>query len=320
MDNIMETAHLRYFVAVVDHQSFSKAAAFCHTSVSNLSEQIQTLEKRVRQTLLDRNRRRIMPTEAGRLLLPYARQILGGLDEAKQIMRALNDTSDGKVSVGVLPSIASCFLAHILNSFVEEHPKIQVLVHQDVTQQMLSLIETGKLDMGIAILPIRDNGFGTETLYSEEMLLALHPHHTLTRKQTIFGDDLLSEKLILSKEGTCRGGCSVRLCKRLHISPQIVFQSGQLDTIQSLVAAGKGISIIPETAITDTPANITYRQMENPKLKRSIVIVTRKKRPFKPAASKFYHHLLQASQTFKPPVSRCSRPKMSPEAVKAGTA
>lgn len=314
MDNTMEIAYLRYFAAVVEHQSFSKAAESCHTSVSNLSEQIQTLEKHVRQTLLDRNRRKIVPTEAGRLLLPYAQRILTELKEAGRVMKRLDGRTDGKVSIGVLSSIAPCFLAHVLNSFVEKHPNIQVVVHEDLTTQMLSLIETGKLDMGIASLPIRDNGFGTETLYSEEMLLALHPGHSLTRKQVIFGDDLISEKLILSKEGLCQGGCPLRLCKRQNISPQIIFQSGQLETIRSLVAAGKGISIIPETAITDTPALITYRQMVNPKLKRSIAIVTRKKREFTPPALQFYKHLLQASQTFKPPVVNCSPPKRLAEA------
>lgn len=314
----MEIAYLRYFVAVVEHQSFSKAAASCHTSVSNLSEQIQTLEKHVRQILLDRNRRKIFPTEAGRLLLPHAHRILDELKEAGRVMKMLDSRAGGKVSIGVLSSIAPCFLAHVLKSFVEKYPNIQVVVHEDLTMQMLSLIETGKLDMGIASLPIRDNGFGTETLYSEEMLLALHPRHSLTRKQAIFGDDLLSEKLILSNEGLCQGGCPLRFCKRKNISPQIIFQSGQLETIQSLVAAGKGISIIPETAVTGMPVAITYRQMVNPKLKRSTAIVTRKKREFTSPALQFYKHLLQVSQTFKPPTVKCSPPKRSADDVKTG--
>jgi DNA-binding transcriptional LysR family regulator len=150
------------------------------------------------------------------------------------------------------------------------------------------------------------------------MLLALHPRHSLTRKQAISGDDLLSEKLILSNEGLCQGGCPLRFCKRQNISPQIIFQSGQLETIQSLVAAGKGISIIPETAVTDAPVAITYRQLVNPKLKRSTAIVTRKKRPFTSPALQFYKHLLQVSQTFKLPAVKCSPPKKLADDVKTG--
>ena len=297
----MEITHLRFFVAVVEQQSFSKAAIFCRTSVSNLSEQIQTLEKDVGNVLLDRNRRQIVTTEAGEELLPHARRVLTEMAAAQNAMRTLGVGVEEKVSVGVLPCIAPSFLSHVLNSFFEQNSNIQVHVYVHEAAQMLPLIEARKLDMGIASLPIRDNGFGTETLYSEEMLLALYPRHFLTRKRVISGEDLLSEKFIVAKEGAGQTGCPMRLCKQKKTSPQIIFHHGHLETVQSMVAAGNGISIIPESAITDTPVPIIYRQLVNPQLKRSIAIVTRKKRAFKPSVLKFYKHILQASQTFKLP-------------------
>ncbi len=300
----MDIIQLRYFVAIVDCGSFSKAAAHCHVSQPALSIQIQKFESRLGKILLNRSHRRIVPTEAGNLLLPRARAILSQVEEAKQEVRKSGNSRKGKVYVGVLPTIASCFLAHVLNSFVELHPKTQVVVsNENMTAQMLPMIEAGNLDLGIISLPMREQGFDTETLYSEEMLLALHPHHPLTRKPTILIEDLLSEKFILSHEGHCLSGCAVRFCKRLNFSPHIIFKSGQLDTIQSMVAAGKGISLIPQTAIAETLASITYRQLENPRPKRSIAVVTRNKTPLKTTAQEFYQHLRQASQTFKLPTT-----------------
>ena len=298
----MDIPHLRYFVAVVEHQSFSKAAVHCNTSTSNISEQIQKFEKRIGKALLDRSRRRVVPTEAGEILLQRARKILADLESANLEVRNVGERKAGKVLVGILMTIAPCFLVHVLNTFVEQFPDIQVCLYETTTALMLSMLDMGKLDLGITSLPVRDSVFETEVLFSEEMLLALHPCHPLTRKQAIYKEDLESEKFILSKEDHCFGGCAFRLCRRNNFSPRIVFQCGCLATIQSLVAAGKGISLIPQTAILEA-TTIAYRQLENPRPRRSIAVVTRSKRILKPAARQFLQHLREASQTFKLPVA-----------------
>ena len=314
--NNVDINQLRYFVAIADCGSFSKAAARCHVSQPALSVQIQKLESRLGKVLLNRSHRRIVPTEAGYLLLPRARAILGQVEEAKQEVRNVDERKTGKILVGILMTIAPCFLVHILNSFVDQFPDIQVCLNETTTALMLSMLDAGKLDMGITSLPIRDNGFGTEILFSEEMLLALHPRHPLTRKQAICKKDLESEKFILSKEDHCLGSCALRLCSQDNILPRIVFQNGHLAMIQSLVAAGKGISLIPQTAIAETSVSITYRQLENPRPKRSIAVVTKNKVPLKTTAQKFYQHLRQASQTFKLPATN-GLISLSPEETKA---
>ena len=286
-------------MAVVDQGSFSKAAARCNISQSNLSEQVQKLESRVGKPLLNRSHRLIVPTDAGNLLLRRATRILAQIEKAKQEIRSSDGIRAGRVSFGVLPTIAPCFLALVLSSFVERHPKIQVFVHENMAEQSLQLIETGKLDLGIVSLPIREHGFETETLFSEEMLLALHPGHPLTRKRNIFKEDLLSEKFILSQEDHGFSDYTIGFGRRHNFHPRIVFRGGQLATIQTLVAAGKGISLIPQTAITNTSSTpITYRQLETPWPKRSIAIVTRNKRPLKVSAQEFLTHLRQVGKNF----------------------
>ena len=309
----MDTNQLRYFVAVVNQGSFSRAAVRCNISQSNLSEQVQKLESRVGKSLLNRSHRRIVPTEAGNILLRRATRIFAQIEKAKQEIRSSDGIRAGKVSFGVLPTIAPCFLAHVLASFVERCPKIQVFVHENMAEQSLQLIETGKLDLGIVSLPVREHGFETETLFSEEMLLALHPCHPLTRKRTIFKEDLLSEKFILSQEDHNFSDCAIGFCRHHNFHPRIVFRSGQLATIQTLVAAGKGISLIPQTAIADKSTTITYRQLENLRPKRSIAIVTRNKRSLKFAAQEFLTHLRHFGKNFctdglKNNGRNCSRP------------
>ena len=287
----MDTIQLRYFLAVVEHGSFSKAAARCHVSQSTLSEQVQKLENGVGKTLLNRNRRRIVPTDAGNLLVRRAKRIMAEMELAKHEIRSSDGTRAGKVAFGVLPTIAPCFLAHVLDSFVERYPKMQVFVHENLVEHTLQLIEEGKLDFGIVSLPVRENGFETETLFSEEMQLALHPGHPLTRKRTIYKEDLASEKFIFSHENHCLGETVSNFLRRRNFHPRIIFRCGQIATITSLVAAGKGISLVPQTAIAGARKDIIYRQLENPRPTRSIAIVTRNKRPLKLAAQELLKHL-----------------------------
>jgi LysR family hydrogen peroxide-inducible transcriptional activator len=286
----------------VELESFSQAAAQCHISQPALSEQIQKLEARVSTTLLNRNHRRIVPTEAGLILVKRAKTILEQIEEAKYEVRSCDGTNAGKVSVGILPTIAPYFLAHILDDFIKQSPKIQVHIHENTTDHSLHLIETGKLDMGIISLPVRDNGFHAEKLFSEEMLLAVHAHNPVARKRTVLTDDLRSEKFILMQEDHCLGKQVVGFCNRHDFQPQIVLRCGQLATVQSLVGAGMGISLIPQMAITEKPTDVIYRQLEHPRPKRSIAIVTRNKRPLKLAAQQFLKHVRLAGKAFKLPV------------------
>jgi len=300
----VDTTQLRYFVAVVDCQSFSKAAVRCHTSQPNLSEQVRNLEGSLGTILLDRSSRQIVPTGTGKLLWERAKTILSQIDETKQVLRSIAAPGTERVAIGVMTTVASCFLAHVLNSFVQLHPKIQLDIHENITPELLPMIEQGSLDLGIVGLPLRRKGFTIETLFSEEMLLALHPKHPLTLKHAIFKADLISEKLILSQAGLCMGGGPLGFSKRNDFSPRIVFRNGQFDTIQSLVAAGNGISLIPQTAIAETPAPITFRKVEDTELKRSIAAVTRSKRELKQSATAFLRHLRKAGQNFKFPTTK----------------
>jgi LysR family hydrogen peroxide-inducible transcriptional activator len=293
----VDITQLRYYLAVAELGSFSKAAARCHVSQPALSVQMQKLEFRMGKLLLNRNHRRIVPTEAGLILVRRAKEILTQIENAKCEIRNLGDSHAGKVSFGVLPTIAPYFLTHVLDSFIARCPKAQVFVHENTTDQTLQLIESGKLDLGIVSLPIREDGFETETLFSEEMLLALHPRHPLIHKRQIFADDLRSEKFILLREDHCLGNQVIGFCNHHDFHPRIVFECGQLATVQSLVAAGIGISLIPQMAI-GTTATLTYRQLEEPRPKRAIAVVTRNKRALKLVAQEFLKHLRQAGIDF----------------------
>jgi LysR family hydrogen peroxide-inducible transcriptional activator len=294
----MDITQLRYLLTIAELGSFSKAAAYCHVSQPALSVQIQKLEVGMGSILLHRNHRQIVPTPQGLALIKWATQILADVESARREVQGLNGIRADKVSLGVLPTIAPYFLAPALSSFTEKCPKTQVIIYENILAHSLQLIEADKLDFGIVSLPVRETGFQTETLFSEELLLALYPTHRLCQKRAILAEDLRSEEFILLEEDHCLGNKVIDLCERHDFHPRIVFRCGQLATIQSLVAAGKGISLIPRMAVGKEPAGIIYRQLEAPGPKRSIAIVTRNKRPLKCAVMEFLKHLRQTVKHF----------------------
>jgi LysR family hydrogen peroxide-inducible transcriptional activator len=293
----VETNQLKYLSTVAERGSFSKAALHCFISQSALSEQIQKLEEEVGATLLDRSRRIIVPTEAGRIFITHAGQVLAQLARATREIQGLNGINSGKVVLGVLPTIAPYLLPHILESFAARCSNVELNIHEDMTVPLLRLIEDGSVDLGIVSSPIKERGFETETLFSEEMLLALHPRHPLSKKRMIFTDDLRSEKFILLQNEHCLGNQVIGYCSQHDFHPRILFECGQLVTVQSLVAGGIGISLIPQMAISATPTLI-YRQLENPRPKRTIAVVTRSKSHLKVAVQEFLKHLRQVGKTF----------------------
>jgi DNA-binding transcriptional LysR family regulator len=294
----VETNQLKYLSTVVERGSFSKAALHCFISQSALSEQIQKLEEEVGATLLDRSRRIILPTDAGRIFLNHAGQVLAQLAQATREIQGLKKINAGKIGFGILPTIAPYLLPHILEPSAVRCSHVELDIHEGITVPLLRLIEDGTLDFGIMSSPGKERGFEIEELFSEEMLLAVHPQHPLSKKRSISMGDLRSEKFILLQEEHCLGDQVIGFCGRHDFHPRIVFRCGQIATVQSLIAAGVGISLIPDMAIEARPGQIIYRKLETPRPKRSIAIITKNKRPLKLATQEFLKHLRQVGKNF----------------------
>lgn len=291
----MEINQLRYFLSVVEVGSFSKAALHCFISQPALSVQIQKLEDEVGKTLLHRTPKKIVPTEAGFLLVERAKAALAQIEMAKKEIQNLNHSNAGRMNFGILPTVAPYLLERVMESFSKQCPQIEISIQEGTASQLLKLIETGDLDLGIVSLPVTQNGFEKEILFSEEMVLAMPSFHPLAKKSAIHIRDLESEKFILLQDGHCLEKQVASFCKKHAVCPHYLIRCGQLTTIKSLVAAGMGISLIPQMAIRKMPKKVIYRRLEDPKPKRAIAAVTKSKRPLKKPTEWFLRHLRQVA-------------------------
>ena len=242
----MEIHQLRYFVAVAEEGSFSHAAEREHVSQPSLSQQILKLEAELNQQLFDRLPRSVVLTEAGTHLLHYARQILSGIAEARQAMAELEHEVAGRLSVGAIPSIAVYVLPRLIRHFQQRYPKVTFELFEDTTDKLAQRLEDGTLDVALATAGYEAPALAHYPLGKEPLLLLVPEKHRLARKKAIKWSELASEKFLLLHEVHSLSSQVRQLLAANDLTPEVVLQGAQLVTIARMVAAGLGVTVIPE--------------------------------------------------------------------------
>jgi LysR family hydrogen peroxide-inducible transcriptional activator len=247
----MELHQLRYFCAIADTGSFSRAAQQSHVSQPSLSQQILKLEDELGARLFDRLGRTVRLTELGRAFLPRARAVLRDLEAARNEVVERKTSVSGPICVGVIPTIAPYFLPTILAAFSQQFPQARVTVVEEITPRLLEKLRAGSMDVAIVALPldIRGHEFESFRLMSEKLFAVLPKQHQLSGRRTISLGELQCEPFLLLRDGHCFRETTVAACKRARMHPQIVFESGQFSSILSMVSAGLGVSVVPEMAV-----------------------------------------------------------------------
>jgi LysR family hydrogen peroxide-inducible transcriptional activator len=275
----MEMHQLRYVVAVARTGNFSRAAEQCHVSQPSLSQQILKLEVDLGERLFDRMKRVNKLTPYGEAFLQRAVRILQEAEAAQREAAEAKDLLRGTVGIGVLPTIAPYLLPDAMVEFTSMYPGVETIVQEDTTAQLLKNTLACEIDFALVSRPINDERLSVQDLFAEELLLALPPGHPLKSKRHVTIADLAGERLIVMKEGHCLGDQVLGFCGRGDLRPQISFRSAQLETIQALVRAGLGISLIPAMAIPGNQGDLLeYRSLTSPRPQRKVVAIWPKHR------------------------------------------
>ena len=281
----MEMHQLRYVVAVARAGTFSRAARHCNVSQPSLSQQIQKLEDELGERLFDRLKREARPTPFGSLFLLRARRILEEVDAAQREAGDAREMLSGSVTIGALPTIAPYLLPEVVADFMAQFPGVSVEIQEDTTARLVRQATAWELDFAITSMPIQGERLTVEELCSEELLLALPPDHPLSRKRSVSAADLEGERLIVMKEGHCLGDQMLGFCGQNDRRQRISFRSPQLETVQAMVRAGLGISLVPQMAARQgQPDQPVYRSLSRPAPRRSIAVVSPAQRPLSRAA------------------------------------
>jgi len=288
----MELHQLRYFCAIADTGSFSRAAQQAHVSQPSLSQQIGKLEDELGARLFDRLGRSVRLTELGRAFLPRARTVLRDLEAARSDVVERKTSIAGTVCVGVIPTIGPYFLPAVLASFSRKFPQAHVTVVEEITPLLLERLRAGSMDIAIVALPLQVRGheFQSFPLAEEKLYAVLPKQHPLAKRRTVALGELHDDPFLLLRDGHCFRETAVAACKRARLQPKIIFESGQFSSILSMVSAGLGVSIIPAMAL-EKRRGCCFVALGDERAGRTIGAVTLNGRSLSRAHEAFLVHL-----------------------------
>ena len=243
----MNLRRLQYFVKIVDVGSLTQAADILHVAQPALSQQLATLEGEVRQQLLLRTKRGVIPTEAGKVLYRHAQLILRQCEQAKSDMNAAGQRLAGAVSVGLAPGTAAAGLAlPLLRTVRTRHPDIVLYLAETYGTTLSELVMSGRMDLAVLYgggTPV--HGLAFSTLLRERLCL-VGPQTTETPPASIPLRQIVGMDLYLPRPYNVVRKMVDDACAGIGIEPQVVAEIELAGTLISVIAAGLGATILPE--------------------------------------------------------------------------
>ncbi|WP_438433041.1 LysR family transcriptional regulator [Gorillibacterium sp. sgz500922] len=278
----MEFRQLNYAVRIAAEKNFSRAAEKLHIAQPSLSQQLSKLEKEIGVLLFQRSTNSVELTHAGEVFVEKAQSIL---DQVNQLAREMEDISQmkkGRLTIGSLPITGAHILPLVLPVFRKSYPGIELTLAEDNTARVEKFTSSGQTDIAILTLPVEEPTLDYTPLIREELWLAVPHAHPLANRpgrEPVDIAELKDEPFILLKMGQAFRKISLELCHNAGFEPNIVFESSNIETVQSLVATGMGIAFIPamiarDPSIPYTPAYLPLKGRPN----RTLVLAYRKGR------------------------------------------
>ncbi len=260
----MELRHLRYFIAVSETLHFGQAAAKLDIAQPSLSHQIRQLEVELQTSLLRRTKRHVELTEAGRLFLEQAREILARTDRAAVIARRVGRTDAQCLRVGIGFCMDASDIAACVGNFNVRHEGFQVELRTLPVPTQLLAISKGHLDVGFVRPPITDPAIASETLIREPLVCALPPRHPLTTRRQVPLRALAKDSFVfVPREAVpVYHDIVLRVCRQAGFVPHAPHEVDHLQMMLAMVAAGSGVALVPSGARNAKQHRVTYRPIQ----------------------------------------------------------
>ena len=275
----MNFQQLEYIVALDTYKHFGKAAEKCFVTQATLSMMIKKFETELDIVLFDRSHQPIVPTEAGIAIIEQARAILKETAQIKLLSKEIKTGLQGELRIGIIPTLAPYLLPLFLPQFLAEHGSIKLKIIEQTTEQLLKLLSTDSLDVGIMATPLQSKNFREKHLFYEEFKVFVAGNDKSLRKKYILPEDIDVNKLWLLEEGHCLRSQTLNLCElqqqqaRIH---NLDYETGSIESLLKITEMNNGITIVPELATLtfDEIAKQKLRHFKTPVPVREISLVT----------------------------------------------
>ena len=270
---------LKYLVALADTRHFGRAAARCFVSQPTLSAQLRKLEQYLGVQLIERQPRHVTLTAAGERIVERARRIVAASDEVLEIARAEHDPLAGRLRLALLPTIGPYLLPLVMQKIRKALPRLELMLYEYQTAPLLEHVQAGDVDVGILALPVHGASLASHSLYEEPFVVLAPAGHALASRSSVRPADLAGETLLLLEEGHCLRDQALDVCGRVDVSEREDFRATSIETLRQMVAAGAGITLLPDLASRGAYAaarGVVVRPFTRPQPTRNVGAVWRR--------------------------------------------
>ena len=265
---MLDVRRLRVLKEVAERGSFSAAAESLAYTQSAVSQQIAALERESGTTLVDRGPRGIRLTDAGRALVQHAEDILCRLGAAEAELEAIAGLRGGRVRLSAFPTAGATIVPLAVKTFMARHPGVEMQLFEREPEDGVAMLKSGELDIALSIgyegagtVHNPTDGVEEIDLLEDPTYLAMPADHRYARKARTRLSDFSEESWIHS---ACKGTCGAVALRALHnagFEPTIVFETDDYNVAQGLVAAGMGVTMLPEMALRNLREDIVVRPL-----------------------------------------------------------
>ena len=272
---------MRYFDALASARHFGKAAELVHVSQPALSAQIMEMENHLGVKLVERSRSGVFLTRKGEEVLARTRAILSEVDQLELSARASSGTLEGRIRIGVIPTLAPYLVPRLVPHLRQVYPAIEIELKESVTSRLVADLGEGLLDAVVAALPIEADGLSTKPLFSDRFYMAMADDERNILMSPLTEDQVDVEQLLLLEEGHCLRDQALAVCSTAGKRRLVSFGATSMTTLLQMVANGMGMTLIPEIAIATEAARNSIRivPFAAPEPAREIGLVWRRSSP-----------------------------------------
>ncbi|GAB3023255.1 hydrogen peroxide-inducible genes activator [Niabella terrae] len=275
----MTLQQLEYILAVHQHRNFMKAAQACFVTQPTLSMQIQKLETEIGFKIFDRSKQPVIPTTRGSGILEHARSVVAASRELSQFADEQKGRTRGHLRIGIIPTLAPYLLPLFISSFIRKYPEVHLSVQELTTDIIVKLLKEGRIDAGILVTPLHENGINEQLLFYEQLLVYISRKNNLFNKEYVLARDIDVSKLWLLEEGHCFRSQIISLCELQKKNREVTnfeYEAGSIETLKRMVDINEGITIVPElAAVQMTKAEkLLLRNFKKPVPVREVSLVT----------------------------------------------
>jgi len=279
----MTLTELKYIVAVARERHFGRAAEACFVSQPTLSVAIKKLEEELDVKLFERGASEVSVTPLGEEIVRQAQQVIEQAQAIREIAKRGKDPVSGPLRMGVIYTIGPYLLPDLVRSAIELVPQMPLMIQENFTAKLLESLRTGELDCAIMAEPFPDTGMAVAPLYDEPFLAAVPRSHPLAARESVSAEELKTETMLLLGTGHCFRDHVLEVCPeyaRFSSDAEGIrksFEGSSLETIKYMVAAGMGVTVVPQLSLPAEPdKHVAYIPFTEPVPTRRVVLVWRR--------------------------------------------